>query len=145
MWKYVSGCKLHVHLWKRLKTISTKKIKKLHKLSENSIMKDNVSTPLQKRLDIFIFSMICLIVAIFFFQILWEPCYHDTSCTWNLSEVAQQDYLRHFPNYDLNQNIFATFVNERYKGKFFSLNVVNLSSGNLISNLLRFLFLPKGY
>lgn len=61
-------------------------IKKPHKLNENSIMKDNVSTPLQKRLDIFIFSMICLIVAIFFFK-------HCESLVLTIL-VAPEIYLR---------------------------------------------------
>ena len=46
--------KLHVHLEKRLKKIS-KKDEKLHKLSANSIIKDNVSTRFQEHLDIFTF------------------------------------------------------------------------------------------
>ena len=47
--------KLHVYLEKRLKKISKKKIKKLHKLSGNSVMKDSVSTRFQDHLDIFTF------------------------------------------------------------------------------------------
>ena len=57
--------------------------------------------------------------------------------------MAQQDYLRHFPNYGLNQAISATLVNERYKGKFLALMWLMWSSGNLTSNLMRLLFFPK--
>ena len=44
----------HVHLEKRLKKISKNKMKKLHKLTGNSVVKDNVSMRFQERLDIFI-------------------------------------------------------------------------------------------
>ena len=47
--------KLDVHLERRLKKINKKKIKKLHKLSRNSVIKDNVSTHFQEHLNIFTF------------------------------------------------------------------------------------------
>ena len=47
--------KLHVHLERRLKKISKKKIKKLHKISRNSVIKDNVSTHFQEHLNIYTF------------------------------------------------------------------------------------------
>ena len=47
--------KLHVHLQKRLKKISKKKIKNLHKLKGNSVIKDNASSRFQEHLDIFTF------------------------------------------------------------------------------------------
>ena len=47
--------KLHVHPEKQLKKISKEKLKKLHKLSGNSVIKDNVSTRFQEHLDIFTF------------------------------------------------------------------------------------------
>ena len=47
--------KLHAHLEKRLKKTSNKKMKKLHKLKGNSVIKDNVSTRFQEHRDIFAF------------------------------------------------------------------------------------------
>ena len=47
-----------------------------------------------------------------------ETYYHDISCTSNLLETPQQDFLGHSPNHGLNKTNFATLVNERYKGKF---------------------------
>ena len=41
--------KLHVHLEKWLKKLSKKKIKKLYKLSRNSVIKDNVSMRFQEQ------------------------------------------------------------------------------------------------
>ena len=65
--------KLHVHLEKRLKKISKKKIKKLHKLSGNSVTKDNVSMRFQEHLDIFTFLMIFLFIVIIFLQTSLMP------------------------------------------------------------------------
>ena len=59
----------------------------------------------------------------------------------NLSGLSQQDYLGHSSNHGLNKANFATLVNERYKGKFVSPNVVNLSRRNLTSN--RFPSFPR--
>ena len=43
-------------------------------------------------------------------------------------------------NYGLNKTNSASLVNERYKGKFVSPNVINLSRRNLISNEISVLF-----
>ena len=53
-------------------------------------------------------------------------------------EASQQDCLGHSPNHGLDKTNFATLDNERYKSKFVSRNVTNLSSLNLISNSLLF-------
>ena len=63
-----------------------------------------------------------------------EPYSHDISCTSNLSEVSQQDWLGHSPNHGLNKTNFATLVNAKYKGKFVYPNVVNSSRRDLTSN-----------
>ena len=89
--------KLHVHLEKRLKKINIKKMKKLHKLSGNSVIKDNVSTRFQEHLDIFTFlndfSIYCdnfspdIVNAANLATL--EPYFHDVSCISNLSGVSQ--------------------------------------------------------
>ena len=61
-----------------------------------------------------------------------EPYSHDDSCISNLSGVSQQDCLGHSSNHGLNKTNSATVVNGRYKGKFVSPCVVNLSCRNLI-------------
>ena len=48
--------KLYVHLEKRFKKISKKKMKKLHKLSGSSFVKDNMSMGFQEHLDIYFFN-----------------------------------------------------------------------------------------
>ena len=102
--------KLHIHLEKRLKKISKKKIKKLHKISGNSVIKDNVSMRFQEHLDIFTFfndfSVHCdnfspdIVNAANLATL--EPYSHDVSCISNLSGVSQQDYLGHSSNHDFN-------------------------------------------
>ena len=89
--------KLHIHLEKWLKKISKKKIKKLHKLSGNSVIKDNVSTRFQEHLDIFTFfndfSVHCdnfspdIVNAANLATL--EPYFHDVSCISNLSGMSQ--------------------------------------------------------
>ena len=54
--------------------------------------------------------------------------------------MSQQDCLGHSSNHGLNKTNSATIANERYKGKFFSPNVVNLSCRNLTSNEIFLLF-----
>ena len=151
--------KLHVHLEKRLKKISKKKIKKLHKLSGNSVTKDNVSMRFQEHLDIFTFfndfSVHCdnfspdIVNAANLATL--EPYSRDITCISNLSGVSQQDYLGHSSNHDINKTNSATLVNERLKGKFVSPNVVNLSRRNLtndeislLSKGLKFVPTPRG-
>ena len=139
--------KLHVNLEKRLKKISKKQMKKLHKLSGNSVMKDNVSMCFQEHLDIFTFfndfSVYCDNVSpdiINAANLATLDLYsHDISCISNLSEVSQQDCLVHSSNLGLNKTNSATLVNERYKGKFVSPNEVNLSWRNLTNNEISFL------
>ena len=63
-----------------------------------------------------------------------EPYFHDISCVSNFSGVSQQDCLGHSSYHGLNKTNSATLVNERYKGKFVSSNVVNLSRCNLTRN-----------
>ena len=151
--------KLHVHLENRLKKISKKKIKKLHKLSGNSVIKDNVSTRFQEYLDIFPslndFSVHCdnfsrEIVNAANLATL-QPYSYDVSCVSNFSGVSQQDYSGHSSNLDFNKTNSTTLVNERLKGKFVSPNVVNLSRRNLtndeislLSKGLKFVPTPRG-
>ena len=79
--------KIHVHLEKRLKEISKKEMKELHKLSGN-----NVSSRFHEHLDICTFLMIFLFIVIIFVQTLsLEPYSHNISCTSNLYEVSQQN------------------------------------------------------
>ena len=134
--------KLHVHLEKQLKKISKKKIKKLHKLSGNSVTKDNVSMSFQEHLDIFTFfndfSVHCdnfspNIVNAANLATL-EPYSRDITCISNLSGVSQQDYFGHSSNHDINKTNSATLVNETLKGKFVSPNVVNVSRRNLTND-----------
>ena len=142
--------KLQVHLEKRLKKIRKKKIKKLHKLSGKSVIKDNVSSRFQEHLDTFTFfndfSVHCDnfspdIVNAANLAML-EPYSHDVSCISNLSEVSQQDCLVHSCNHGLDKTNSATFVNEGPKGKFVSPNVVNLFRLNLTNNQIS--LLPNG-
>ena len=65
--------------------------------------------------------------------------------------MSQQDCLGHSSNHGLNKTNSVTIVNERYKGKFVSPNVVNLSCRNLTSNEisllskgLKFVPTPRG-
>ena len=119
-----------------------KKMKKLLKLSGNSVIKDNVSMRFQEHLDLFNFfndfSVHCdsfspdIVNATNLATL--EPYSHDDSCISNLSGVSRQGSLGHSSNHSLNKTNSATIVNERYKGKFVSPNVVNLPSGNLTSN-----------
>ena len=151
--------KLQVHLEKRLKKIRKKKIKKLHKLSGKSVIKDNVSSRFQEHLDTFTFfndfSVHCdnfspdIVNAANLATL--EPYSHDVSCISNLSGVSQQDYSGHSSNHDFNKTYSATLVNERLKGKFVSPNVVNLSRRNLtndeislLSKGLKFVPTPRG-
>ena len=150
---------LHVHLEKRLKKISKKKIKKLHKLSGNSVTKDNVNMRFQEHLDTFTFfndfSVHCDnfspdIVNVANLATL-EPYSRDITCISDLSGVSQQDYLGHSSNHDINKTNSETLVNERLKGKFVSPNVVNLSRRNLtndeislLSKGLKFVPTPRG-
>ena len=134
--------KLHVHLQKRLKKISKKKIKNLHKLKGNSVIKDNASSRFQEHLDIFTFfidfSVYCdnfspdIVNAANLATL--EPYFHGVSCISNLSGVSQQVCLGHSSNHGLNKTNAATLVNEKLKGKFVSPNVVNLSRRNLTNN-----------
>ena len=113
--------KLQVHLEKRLKKISKKKIKKLHKLSGNSVTKDNVCMRFQGHLDIFTFfndfSVHCdnfspdIVNATNLATLGPYSC--DTTCISNLSGVSQQDYLGHSSNHGINKTNSATLVNER--------------------------------
>ena len=48
--------KLYIHMEKRLKKISKMKMKKLHKLSWNAIIKGNVRTRFEEHLKIFTFQ-----------------------------------------------------------------------------------------
>ena len=118
-------------------------MKKLHKLSGNSVIKDNVSTRFQEHLDLF--SVHCdsfspdIVNAANLATL--EPYSHDDSCLSDLSGVSQQDCLGYSSNHGLNKTNSETIVNERYKGKFVSPNVVNLSCRNLTSN--EFLFFPR--
>ena len=48
--------------------------------------------------------------------------------------MSHRDCLGHSSNHGLNKTNSTTLVNERYKGKFFSPNAVNLSRRNLTSN-----------
>ena len=85
----------HVHLEKRFKNISKKKMKKLHKLTGNSVIKDNVSMRFQERLNIFTFlndfSVYCDSFSLDIVNVAklatLEPYFHDISCTSNLSGV----------------------------------------------------------
>ena len=135
----MSGCKLHVHLWKQLKKRSTKKIKKPHKLGENS----SVTTRLQKRLDIFIFLMIFLIIVIIFSR-------HCESLILTIL-VAPEIYARWH-----NKIIYGIFLITAWiklfpqlllmkdiKENFLALMWLMWPSGNLTSNLMRLLFFPK--
>ena len=141
---------LHVHLEKLLKKISKKKMKKLHKLSGNPVIKDNVSTRFQEHLDLFTFfndfSIHCdsfspdMVNAANLATL--EPYFREVSCISNFSGVSQQDCLGHFSNHGLNKTNSATIVNERYEGKFVSPNVVNLSCRNLTG--LKFVPTPRG-
>ena len=141
-----------------MKKISKKKIKKLHKLSGNSVTKDNVSMRFQEHLDIFTFfndfSVHCdnfspdIVNATNLATL--EPYSRDITCISNLSGVSQQDYLGHSSNHD-NKTNSATLVNERLKGKFVSPNVVNLPRRNLtndeislLSKGLKFVPTPRG-
>ena len=89
--------KLHVHLEKRLKKINIKKMKKLHKLSGNSVIKGNVSTRFQEHLDIFTFLNDFSIYCDNFSPDIGnaanlatlELYFHDVSCISNLSGVSQ--------------------------------------------------------
>ena len=134
--------KLQFHLEKRLKKIRKKKIKKLHKLSGKSVIKDNVSSRFQEHLDTFTFcndfSAHCDnfspdIVNAANLAVL-EPYSHDVSCISNLSGVSQQDCLVHSSNHGLDKTNSATFVNEGSKGKFVNPNVVNLFRLNLTNS-----------
>ena len=65
--------------------------------------------------------------------------------------MSQQDCLGNSSNHGLNKTNSATIVNERYKGKFVSSNVVNLFCRNLTSNEisllskgLKFVPTPRG-
>ena len=115
-----------------MKKVSKKKTEKLHKLSENSVIKDNVSTRFQVNLDIFTFfndfSVYCdnfsLDIVNAANLATLEPYSHDISCISNLSEVSQQDCLGHSSNHGLNKTNSKALVNERYKGKFVSPNKV---------------------
>ena len=150
--------KLHVHLEKRLKKISKKKIKKLHKLSGNSVIKDNLSTRFQEDLDIFTFfndfsghcDNFSPDVVNATNLVTLEP-YSHVSCISDLSGVSQEDYLVHFSNHDFNKTNSAALVNERLQGKFVNPNVVNLSRRNLTNNEislfskgLKFVPTPRG-
>ena len=80
-----------------------------------------------------------------------EPYPDNISYISNLSGESQQDCFGHSFNHGLNKTNFATLVNERYKGKFISPNVVNLSRRNLtsnkislLSNGLKFVPTPRG-
>ena len=53
--------------------------------------------------------------------------------------MSQQDCLGHSFNHSLNKTNSATLINEIYKGKFVSPNVVNLSRRNLTSNKISLL------
>ena len=127
--------------------------------SGNSVIKDNVSTRFQEHLDLFTFfndfSVHCdsfspdIVNAANLATL--EPYSHDDSCISDLSGMSQQDCLGHSSNHGLNKTNSATIVNERYKGKFVSLDVVNLSCRNLTSNEisllskgLKFVPTPRG-
>ena len=92
--------KLHVHLEKRLKKISKNKMKKLHKLSGNSVIrKCEYAFSRASRYIYFFndFSVYCdnfspVIVNAANLATL-QPHSHDISCISNLSEVSQQDCL----------------------------------------------------
>ena len=133
--------KLHVHLEKRLKKISKKKIKKLHKLSGNSVTKDNVSAFSRASRYIYFFNNFSVHCDNFSPDIvnaanlaMLEPYSRDITCISNLSGVSQQDYLGHSSNHNINKTNSANLVNERFKGKFVSPNVVNLSRHNLTND-----------
>ena len=108
---------------KRLKKISKKKIKKLHKRFENSVIKDNVSTSFQEHLNIFTFLNDFYVPCDNFSPDIvnaanlatLEPYSHDVSCISNLSGVSQQDYLRHSSYHDFNKSNSTSLVNERLK------------------------------
>ena len=122
--------KLHVHLKKQLNKISKdkKKMKKLHKPSGNSVIKDYGSTHFQEHLDIFTFLNDFSVYCDNFSADIVNPgnlatleLYSlDINCTSNLIEVSEQVCLGHSPNHSLNKTYSATLVSERYKGKFVS-------------------------
>ena len=134
-------------------------MKKLHRISGNSGIKDNVSTRFQEHLDLFTFfndfSVHCdsfspgIVNAANLATL--EPYSNYDSFISNLSGVSQQDCLGHSSNHGLNKTNSATIVNERYKGKFVCPNVVNLACLNLTSNEisplskgLKFVPTPRG-
>ena len=80
-----------------------------------------------------------------------ESYFYDVCCISNLSGVSQQDCLGHSSNQGLNKTNSVNNVNERYKGKFVSLNKVKLSKRNLTRNKisllskgLKFAPIPRG-